>query len=51
MPLILSLRRQRQENLWEFSASLVYKASSTTARAVTKRLCLKRQKGLVVARC
>jgi hypothetical protein len=37
MPLILALGRQRQVNLCEFEASLVYKKSSRTARAVTQR--------------
>lgn len=33
-PLIPALERQRQENLWEFKASLVYKVNSRIARAV-----------------
>jgi len=32
MPLTLALGRQRQVDLYEFNASLVYKASSRTAR-------------------
>ena len=36
-PLIQELRRQRQANLCEFEASLVYRVSSRTARAVTQR--------------
>ena len=36
MPLILTLRRQRQK--WEFKTSLVYKVSSRTAIAVTEKL-------------
>ena len=35
--MIPALRRQRQVDLCEFEASLVYKASSRTARAVTQR--------------
>ena len=37
MPLIPALGRQRQVDLNEFEASLVYKASSRTARTVTHR--------------
>ena len=37
MPLIPALGRQRQVDLCEFKASLVYRASSRTARAVTQR--------------
>jgi hypothetical protein len=36
-PLIPALRKQRQEDLCEFEASLVYRVSSMTARAVTQR--------------
>ena len=35
--LIPALRRQRQEDLCEFKACLVYRASSRTAKAVTQR--------------
>lgn len=38
-----ALGRQRQANLYEFRASLVYKASSRTARTITQRICLKKQ--------
>jgi hypothetical protein len=37
MPLILTLRRQRQADLCEFEASLVYRASSRTGRTVVQR--------------
>ena len=37
MPLIPALEKQRQVDLCEFKASLVYRMSSQTARAVTKR--------------
>ena len=37
MPLIPALGRQRQVNLSEFGANLVYKASSRTASTVTQR--------------
>ena len=37
MPLIPAHGRQRQVDLCEFEASLVYRASSRTARAVTQR--------------
>ena len=41
MPLIPALRRQRQVNLCEFKASLVYRASFRTARTVTtEKTCL-----------
>ena len=36
MLLILALRRQKQVDLCEFEASLTYKVSSRTARAVTE---------------
>ena len=36
-PLIPALRRQRQVNLCEFEASLVYRTSSRTAKTVTQR--------------
>jgi hypothetical protein len=35
-PLILTLERQRQEDLWEFKASLAYRLSSRTAKATQK---------------
>ena len=44
MPLIPALRRQRQADLCEFKASLVYRDSSRTVRAVTERPCLQKQK-------
>ena len=37
MPLIPALERQKQVDIYEFKASLVYRASSRTARAVTQR--------------
>jgi hypothetical protein len=37
MCLIPALGRQRQADLCEFEASLIYKESSRTARAVTQR--------------
>ena len=37
MPLIPALRRQRHADLGEFEVSLVYRTSSRTARAVTQR--------------
>ena len=36
MPLISALRRQRQVDLIEFKASLVYRVSSRTARATQR---------------
>ena len=40
-----ALRKQRQEALREFEASLVYKVSSRTARAVyTEKPCLRKPK-------
>ena len=41
-PLIPALGRQRQEDLCEFEASLVYRVSSRTARATTGKACLGR---------
>ena len=37
MPLILALGRQRQVDLCEFEANLVYKERSRTVEVVTKR--------------
>ena len=37
MPLIPALERQRQVDLYEFEASLVYTVSFRTVRAVTQR--------------
>ena len=42
--LIPALRRQRQVGLCKFKASLVYKVSSRTARAVTQRNPIKTKK-------
>jgi hypothetical protein len=44
MPLIPALGSQRQEDLWEFKASLVYRASSRTARATQKPYFKKKKK-------
>ena len=44
MPLIPALRRQRQVNLCEFEVSLVYRVSSRTAKAVTEKPSLEKQK-------
>ena len=41
MPLILALRRQRKADLSEFEASLVYRASSRTAKATQRKPVLK----------
>jgi hypothetical protein len=35
-PLVLALWREKQEDLFEFEASLVYKVSSRTARATQR---------------
>lgn len=40
MPLILALRRQKQADLSEFEANLVYKVRSRTARATLSKPCL-----------
>ena len=37
------LGRQRQADLCEFKAGLVYRVSSRTARAITEKPCLERQ--------
>jgi hypothetical protein len=42
-PLIPALRRQRQADLCDFEASLVYRASSRTARAVQRNLVWRRE--------
>jgi hypothetical protein len=44
MPLIQALRRQRQADLCEFKASLVYKVSSRTARVTQRKPVSKNQK-------
>jgi hypothetical protein len=36
MPLVLALRKQRQVDIWEDKASLVYRESSRTARSVQR---------------
>ena len=41
-PLIPALRRQRQVDLCEFEASLVYGASSRTGSVATEKPCLKK---------
>ena len=43
-PLILALERQRQADLSEFKASLIYKVSSRTARATQTNPVTKIQK-------
>ena len=43
-PLIPALRRQRQVDVYEFEASLVYRSSSRTARATQKNPALKKKK-------
>ena len=37
MPLIPALQRQRRVDLWEFEASLVYRANSRTGSKATQR--------------
>jgi hypothetical protein len=44
MPLIPALRRQRQEDLYEFEASLVYRVSARTARTTQRNLSRKTSK-------
>lgn len=44
MPLILALRRQRQTDLHEFEASLIYEAGSGTARNYKEKPCLEKNK-------
>jgi hypothetical protein len=44
MPLIPALRRQRQVDLCEFEASLVYTASSRTARVTQRNSVLEKNK-------
>ena len=44
MPLIPALRRQRQMDLCQFKASLIYRVSSRTARAIQRSPVLKKKK-------
>jgi hypothetical protein len=48
MPLIPAFRRQRQVDLCEFKASLVYRASSRTARATQRNPVSKKKKKVLV---
>ena len=41
MPLIPALGRQRQVDLYEFEASLIYRVSSRTGAKATEKPCLK----------
>jgi hypothetical protein len=43
MPLISALGRQRQADISEFEASLVYRVSSRTAKATQRKPCLEKQ--------
>ena len=45
MPLIPVFRRQRQADLWEFEANLIYRASSRTASDTQKNPVLKKNVG------
>lgn len=45
MPLVPAFSRQRRADLCEFKASLVYKASSSTAKAVTQRNPISKNQG------
>lgn len=44
MPLVPALRKQRQVDLCEFEASLVYKVSSRTAKATQRHPVLEKRK-------
>ena len=44
MPLIPALGRQRKEDLCEFEASLVYRASARTGYKATEKPCLEKKK-------
>ena len=44
MPFIPALRRQRQADLCEFEATLVYRASSRTGSNATEKPCLENLK-------
>jgi hypothetical protein len=46
MPLIPLLRRQSPADLWEFEASLVYRVSCRTAKAVTQKNLVSEKKKL-----
>jgi hypothetical protein len=43
-PLTPALERQRQPDLWEFEASLVYRVSTRTARATQRKPVKKKKK-------
>ena len=42
MPLIPALRRQRQVDLYEFEASLVYRVNSRTGDKATEKPCFEK---------
>jgi hypothetical protein len=42
MPLIPALERQRQVDLYEFKASLVYRAKFRDSQGYTERFCLEK---------
>ena len=44
LPSITAFQRQRQTDLCEFEASLVYRVNSRTVRAVTQRNCISKLK-------
>ena len=44
MPSVPALKRQKQKDLYEFKASLVYRVGSRTARAIQRSPVLKNQK-------
>ena len=44
MPLISALGRQRQVDLWEFEASLIYRMGSRTGSKATEKPCFKKSK-------
>jgi hypothetical protein len=45
MPLIPALRRQREVDLCEFEASLVYRVNLSTAKSTQRNPVLKNQRG------
>jgi hypothetical protein len=46
--LALALGRQKQEDLYEFEANMVYRSSSKIARAITQRPCLEEKKEMLL---
>jgi hypothetical protein len=46
-PVMPALRRQRQEDLWKFKASLIYTVNSRTGRVTIVRPCAKNKTKII----